>query len=228
MELVEQGTFTYTVKAYLTEYPHCETCVVSESGTITLIDPCISSDVETGVAVNVYTTYSSAVTFTPPVLTVTPSVCESQVTYSCKYVKGPYTGSLNLCNFSISSEDQSCEATFDKLTGDYQFNCHDATTFPPGEYEFCVTPSIGTVKVDVTFSVTLIDDCPETVYPTILNNPFSEGPYYYELRGDSLILPYDLSVISTVLPGCGTPQITFVTASGSELDPIFTVDLENS
>jgi hypothetical protein len=115
-----------------------------------------------------------------------------QVTYQCVYHSGPYEGPIDLCEFSIQTGGETCEAHFNELTGEYVFNCYDQVTFPPGVYIFYVVSSVGEVNYDVGFTLTLMDDCPDTASPVIINDPFSNGPYYYELKGQALRLPFNL------------------------------------
>lgn len=220
--------FSYTITAYLSLYPDCEACMVSSTGVIVLLNPCITCGLSSGIPVNIFVSYTMTITFSYPNLVVTPSPCEPQVIYTCTYFSGPYNGPIDMCEFEIHTQGQTCEASFDVLTGDYLFNCYDSDTFPPGIYIFIVTATVGDTSYDITFTLTLVDDCPENSNPSIINDPFLVGPYIYVLQSEVLRLEYDLNIIGGTIPGCGTSAIQFITVNGStDLPDIFTPDYQN-
>lgn len=42
MDLLVQGSFTYTVTAYLTAYPNVPSCTTSTTAIIVIINPCLT------------------------------------------------------------------------------------------------------------------------------------------------------------------------------------------
>jgi hypothetical protein len=238
MDLLSLGTVTYSINVFLTEYPvscgACVGCCGSSTNTIVIVDPCLSCQITPDDPTNILVVYGNVGTFYYPTVTVDPPICEGgSVHYTCAYVEGPYpvNGGINLCNFDLNQGGHSCHASFDPLTGVYEFECTDTATFPVGQYYFEITAHIGTLTSTVTITMAVASNCP-VVHPQIMNEPFRFGPYYYELGQPlPLSLSYDVGAIGNVHTSatCGSPGIRFKSGSGDvNLDAIITIDTINS
>jgi hypothetical protein len=153
-----------------------------------------------------------------PTEIVSPSVCLDEAVFSCQYVTGPFAkGSLgiDMCNFSYSSGGHASSASFDTTTGVYTFSSTNKVTFPLGMYHFKVTALIKDSHMDLSFTMTIIDECPQ-VNPQITDMQIT-GIYEYILQSDALVIDFDLSTMGSIAPSslCGNPMIQFVTGSGS-------------
>ena len=51
-------------------------------------------------------------------------------------------------------------ATFDPQTGDYTFTSYDMANYPPGDYTFTITGTVGAKSVTASFVMKLVDPCP--------------------------------------------------------------------
>jgi hypothetical protein len=168
----------------------------SASGVISILDACFGCTLTPSFSIDIVVQYHMMGVWYFPVLTVEPEECESQVVYSCEYlVGGPYTGTLNMCGFSLTSNTDICMASFDPVTGTYMFDCDDMYTFPSGEYQFKITATLNDVSTYIIFTMTLVEECEANVTPAILNDPFGGNAYTYKLRNNALKLPYNLADI---------------------------------
>ena len=79
-----------------------------------------------------------------------PPVCE--FIYSCAVIEGSWR---DLCSIA----DGSTHGIFDAITGNYEFYSTDTTKYPPGQYTFEITGTIGSLSTSTTFVMTLIDPC---------------------------------------------------------------------
>ena len=50
-------------------------------------------------------------------------------------------------------------ARFDQAFGNYQFNSIDMQNYPPGEYEFKISGTVGNKSDFITFKMILVDPC---------------------------------------------------------------------
>ena len=85
MNLVTTGTFTYTISVSLEMFPTCGGCNGHSTGTITIISPCVGPQLTVGVVLNIDFSFNGPTTWTPPPVTIAPSVCYPQVVYQCTY-----------------------------------------------------------------------------------------------------------------------------------------------
>jgi hypothetical protein len=210
MDLLTQGSFTYTVTGHLTLYPDCATCTAETTGTIVILNPCNSAMFYPGQGVDIVGGYTASLTFVFPQLTVSPPVCVNYAVYTCQYINGPYYGMINMCGFNSGN----CYANFDSTTGGYTFFCDDMDLMPPGEYKFRVKVEIGTRKRNVNFSMIICDDSE----PVIITNPFviNSEDIYYTIGNGPMTIPFDNSQIGNIQASgvCGTPSIQIVTSTG--------------
>lgn len=128
---------------------------------------------------------------------VTPDACS--FTYSCEMIGGPR---LDLCDII----DGSTQGSFNTATGDYFFQSTDVFAFEPGTYEFRITGTVGIQSDTATFSLILVDRCPESTF-FLKSNPFSNETYY--LRDQQIekiwtvddlaeiVMPYNCGAITT-------------------------------
>jgi hypothetical protein len=149
-------------QAVTTPYPYTLTCdladydgvqVVSASGKITIFDPCDSPFDLSAVGTGLSETYDyvGSVSLLDTLFTVDPSVCASEATFECDYAGGPYTGRLNMCDFTSENTAKGLlsSATFNPVDGEWIFQSNDKESFPPGAYTFDVTVTIGDKSVVV-------------------------------------------------------------------------------
>ena len=104
-----------------------------------------------------YTGVIDQVVFTLVPFTSQPSKCS--IFYSCALVDGPITN-VDLCN---TYNPGVTAGTFDALTGSYTFQTIDIVSHPPGIYTFEVTGKVGNKSASITFTVEMIDPCPDAV-----------------------------------------------------------------
>lgn len=143
VSLIDTGPHPYTVTASLTSNPEVS---IEVTALITILDPCddpfnleltlVPDDV-------IQTDYSAPAEFLFPTWEVTPSICVP-VVFSCRYISGPYSGSLSLCDFSSTNGDYSSSGVLDETNGNYVFTSDDRETFPPGEYNLEIEITAGT------------------------------------------------------------------------------------
>lgn len=213
-------SITYTINVVFDLYPDCNNCGSGGSGTVIIISPCVNPFINVGVALNVDFDFTGPAVFTPPVVVVNPSVCQPYVIYSCAYVTGPYSGTLDLCNY-VSTIGISTSITFNIETGIWIFNTEDANTFPPGVYVFIINVTVGQTIVPIQFTLTIISHC-EVPTLTLVSQPAS--PQYY-IIGDAemSIWTYDINAIvtSTLIDHCGVASIVFTQSGGLTLPYIF-------
>lgn len=142
MDLIATGTFEYTITVSLSIYT---SVTVSSGGTIIILDPCEEANCQmtTSEVQDITIDYGNSVTFNFPTLTVEPTVCGTDIVYTCQFIQGPYMGGMNLCNFNFLNGSYSSQATFNVQTGSWTFVTSDIATFPPGNYIFRIFASNG-------------------------------------------------------------------------------------
>jgi hypothetical protein len=222
------GEHPYTFSSFLDEYP--EHGVAEETGTITIVDPCLSPSEITGEGDNeVISEYGYDMTFAPPMLSVDPQICLEQAMWECTYLGGPYTGDLDLCGFElVTVDDETLEelfssGSFDPETGAFEFVTEDVVLFPEGDYEFEIKVMIGDQEYISPYTVLLVNPC-RFRKPTIDKDPFTDGPFIYMLRDDPFTLPYEMATIvgsTNSKFACGEKMIEFVTEAGEPAPMIF-------
>lgn len=219
LNLLSGSPFTYTITAQLTSFNGYGTA--SSNGLVTILNPCesLTSFTMTGIS-NEVSNYDGTVFFDTPVLTADPNVCTPQAAFTCSYdnINGPYTGALDLCNFSMTNGQYSSAASFSPTSGQLTFNSNDKDTFPPGVYEFTVTATIYGQTQQTIFTLTLNDAC-ETAVLSIGTNPF-EGSFEYVLNNGFYTITYDVDflVTSSTSVNCGAPVLTFLTETNQAID----------
>ena len=155
--------------------------------------------------------YSGAFTFTLNAFTLDPPSCGPITTYTCSVISGKRT---DLCSIS----DGSTSGVFTRSTGKYEFSSTDMLNFEPGNYAFEISATIGSKSASRTFSMTLVDPCPEAVL-TLLPSPFEDTVAW---RREASIQEWTISdlVISSTSIDCGPISVDFFNnnALKSELD----------
>jgi hypothetical protein len=117
------GPYPYVVCASYPLYP-MEYCSVGE---VYLRDPCVAPygpfDLSiTGATLPTATIdylSSSTTVLSFPTYTVDPSICTPS--FSCQYASGPYSGGLDLCDFSNTNGGFTSTGSFDDTTGTLSF-----------------------------------------------------------------------------------------------------------
>jgi hypothetical protein len=209
------GSFDYTITASLSIYVEVN---VFTTGTIICVDPCTSAVLYAATPSNIIYHYDGEVIFSFPTLTVNPVACSSQVLYTCTYMQGPYTGTVNMCGFEMSIGGDTCYAQFNVQTGQYTFNCFNMAVFPPGTYQFTITAYIGAVQTSIVFTMTLVSPCNNDVTPVITNDPlYLVQGYDYTIRDTAIELTWDPATIGNLVPDpiCGDPTIQIINNAGS-------------
>ena len=102
--------------------------------------------------------------------TVTPNDC-GVVVYSCEVISGART---DLCSIN----EESTQANFDSVHGNYHFKSTDMTGFPPGEYTFKITGSAEDLSASSTFTIKLEDPCPTSTLELVDPSPFTDQVVY--------------------------------------------------
>jgi hypothetical protein len=118
------------------------------------------------------------------------------------------------------------ESTFNSQTGQFTFQSADKVNFPPGNYDYTITATIGSMSKSVTFTLSLLDPCSQATL-SIGVNPFAAGSFTYVLRSQALNLPFDRNTMatSTTTVNCGTPVVSIMTSHGStQIDNVIRVD----
>lgn len=162
----------YTVQAYLTEYDTVTSSV--STANIEFIDPCpipedLTAPDQTDPEDYYYTGDSPSAEFTANPWVVEPPVCA--IEYSCRTTGSPMTPLVDLCDFN----DGDTVGNFDAITGNYSFKTIDLAKYPPGDYVFEVTGTVGNRSVSKTFTLTLVDPCPTATLT--LNVPLIDKEY---------------------------------------------------
>lgn len=92
-----------------------------------------------------YTPGGVSINFPP--FSANPFVCVTVASFTCTYLggpPGPHTGVFNLCDdFANVNGDYSTTNSFGENNGVLSFNSNDKDTFPPGNYNFAITITIG-------------------------------------------------------------------------------------
>jgi hypothetical protein len=167
MSLVVTGSFTYTITVSLSMHPTCGGCWGHSTGTIVILSPCIGPQLTVGLNINIDFSFNGPSSWTPPPLSVVPSVCFPHITYVCNYVSGPYTGPIDLCNWT-SGPTQCPEGTYwstDACMCLAEIQC--AMMCQPGQQ---LDPRYG------------CDCIPQTQYNAIMANcdtPYCDDGYYW-------------------------------------------------
>lgn len=66
---------------------------------------------------------------------------------------------------------------FDPQTGDFTFETNDIAAYPPGDYIFEITGTSATKSAVGTWTLTLVDPCPDTVLTFPNQNPIADSEY---------------------------------------------------
>ena len=167
------GDRNITVASFLTQYPVTKSLTPDASTTIEILNPCddpfsLTSTAQTNPPDYIYkSTQRAKVELTLAQFIVDPDASVCPITYSCQVI-GPNS---DVC----SKTDGDTVATFSTTTGDYSFISIDKVNYPPGEYEFTITGTVGLKSVTATFVMTLVDPCPTT--QLTIHNPFVDKTY---------------------------------------------------
>lgn len=152
MSLLEtnDGLYEYKLTCWLENYPECKDtlthCGGYTSAVINLHSPCIEPfELEAIMVDSVSMDGVEPATLVHPGIIVTPVVCEDDAVHDCIYVSGPYTGPLDLCDVDEQDGDTITNGTFDPETGDFNFFSNDFDQFPPGDYNFELSVTVGDI-----------------------------------------------------------------------------------
>ena len=202
------GDRTFTVAAYLTEYPtSTKSPTPDASSTIEIINPCLdpfslTSTPQTDPADYIYkSTARPTVSVVLDQYIVDPDASVCPITYSCE-VTGPRT---DICSIT----DGDTVATFDSITGDYTFTSYDMANYPPGAYTFTITGTVGAKSVTATFVMTLVDPCPNVALT--INKPATFVDGNFILRDPREERSWDIdAILSRDTPvDCGPVSVDF-------------------
>jgi len=145
-----------------------------------------------------------------------PGICTP--VYSCNMVSGP---SLDLC----AKADGTTQGVFSVITGNYEFYSTDMAKYPPGDYTFEITATLGSISKKITFVMTLVDPCPTTTLT--INSPFV--PKLYTLRDPQIDQSWNInSIVSKATAvDCGPLAVDFFNddATESSLDTSIFADI---
>lgn len=197
------GPYQYQITATVANEP---SVTETATGDIYISDPCDSPFAFSVAAPqNVVSDYSTPAVFTFPAITVDPSACSSETTFTCQYVNGPAL-SVDLCaNVNLVNGAYTTTTNFDATTGGFTMTTNDIDQFPPGNYLFTVTVTIGNQSVDVSFFITLTNPC-GTATLSEGTNPFANGPFTFVLEDatpTTIAYNRNLLVSSSSAVNCG-------------------------
>ena len=198
----DQNMKPYTVTAYLTEYDTVKSA--TSSGIIEFIDPCPSPESLVAADQNnpadyYYTASDPKMEFVATGYVVEPIICA--ITYSCAVKSSPTLPSgTDLCDVA----EDAASGVFDKITGNYDFSSLDMAKYPPGDYTFTITATVGDKTVSKDFTVTFVDPCPTTTLT--LNSPFVDKTY--NLRDPQIDQKWDIDTVLSKVTAVDCGAIT--------------------
>lgn len=232
LSFLDNSPYPYTVKAYLTDYPSVMS--PTSTGQITLIDPCTgpSMSVIGSLQQSAFTDYSFPVNFAFPTYTVSPSVCESQAVFTCQVDSTVQTVANSLCQSFVLSMGSKSTTLSAQQTGSayaWSFSSNDNVSFPPGNYVFTITSTIGQSYISVQYLMTIIDPCPISQISLVAaENSFANGPFQYVLNEASATeITWNNNAIAqtTSVVDCGALVFEFLTSTNAAIDTqVFTDD----
>ena len=122
----------------------------------------------------------------------------------------------------------SVTGVFDPSTGDFTFETTDMVAYPPGDYIFEITGTSATKSDVATWTLTLVDPCPDTVLTFPSPNPLSDSEYI--LREPQLDIAWNQADLYSFTSDvdCGPQTVTFLNADGTALDTILFVDFQGA
>lgn len=110
------------------------------------------------------------------------------------------------------------------MDGGFSFETTDKDTYPPGEYTFTVTGTVGSASDSVTIPVNIVDPCVDTSL-TI----FEEFPDLttYLLGEDSKFISWnpEETLTKETLVDCGTPTFIFKNADDTDISAALFTDV---
>ena len=144
--------------------------------------------------------------------TVSPVECT--ITYACKENTGPRT---DLC--TVNQNAGLTASVMNTSTGDFEFYTTELDAFQPGTYIVTITATSGTLNVDTTFTLTLVDPCPSATLS--INTLIFSGTFTYYLRDPLQSYNWvesQVATISGVDPqvDCGAYDVVFFEDDGFE------------
>jgi len=171
------GPYAYKVQLSFLNYQSYGP-IATGTGQITLVDACDAPELVVDVHDDIESDYTMAAVFSFPTTTVTPGVCVPEVTFTCQYLSGPYSGAVDLCADAetVNNGAYNTVIDFNPQFGSYYFFSNDKDTFQPGDYKFRVSISVGSTVIPVDFTMTLHEPCDDAVL-TIVADPFSASPF---------------------------------------------------
>lgn len=201
------GFQPYTVMAYLVDYPSMQSAGPDATALIEFIDPCSNPVSVTATPQSGTKTYDYSRASAPPFtfklrpFAVEPSACFFK--YSCDVISGPR---LDLCSAPVNDRTK---INFDPMTGNYYFETSEMWAYPPGDYVFEITGSVGTKSDSITFVMTLLDPCPGTQLKIVEPDPFRNATYL--LGEPQLDQFWDIESLFTydTFVDCGTIEVDF-------------------
>lgn len=130
-----------------------------------------------------------------------------------------------MCNVDYTNGFMKSKSTFSEENGSFSWASSDMSSFPPGEYKFRITGTVGSSSHSVEFTLKLESPC-ETASLMIMMNPFEmSSTYVLRDMATSVMLDAGMAGMTTSPVSCGMPTLKVISASGSSiLDSIFKVD----
>jgi hypothetical protein len=139
-------------------------------------------------------------------------------------------GGYDLCGFTNNAGSLSSSGSFDPNNGDFTFQSNDIVSFPPGEYKFEITVSVGTQETVVEYVMNLISPCADATL-TYVSDEFNGVAFIYVLNEAQEIEPqFNPSTWFTSSADpvyCGAPVVEFYKANPRgtlPIDSIFSAD----
>lgn len=128
----------------------------------------------------------------------------------------------DLCtSFTDTNGGLSTQNDFNPSTGSLYFLSNDKQTYPPGDYTFKLKVIVGNKEAQVTYVMTLIDNC--GVSPLVMGtNPFV-GPFTLDIGVTQITVTYDINGLAYSSLGidCGPLAIEFMnSADNTDIEPL--------
>jgi hypothetical protein len=215
-----EGQQTISVSAHLADYPTVTSTAQESTIEILYVETCdeyaITVPTQTAPEDYLYTGASPGLTFGLTPFVIDPPECGPITAYSCEVTVGRRT---DLCDV----DDGSTSASFDPSSGQYKFSSTDMVNFEPGAYFFRITGILGSQSETATFTMTLVDPCPEaSLY--LQPSPFADMTVW---RREPISQDWstDALVVSSTDADCGPLTVVFFNKhSNTDIDQSVFVD----
>lgn len=156
----------WTVKATLTDYP---TLTLTKTGKVIYVNPCNDATLTVDQTVVVLPDYmydNSALVYTSPVWTVTPSLCP--LTYSCFLYSSPVSSTAFDCDTAGVTSFDATNVVFTLTMG---IDVWD--TYKQGDYSFRIRATTFGSSQEIEFKFTLFNLC-KTATINLVDSPFAD------------------------------------------------------